>query len=136
VSVEPGDARVTSSGYGNSSGPVATETGEVPVVDEGAERLLTRSILAVPTVGPSAPECLLPRAAAYHGGSLYVTCLGIDALVELDASTLDPSRAETRRWSVGGGPMGVAIDARGGILPMVFVARVSTSVAITSSPRM
>jgi cytochrome c peroxidase len=113
VSVEPGDTRRSSSGYGDSSGPVATETGEVPVIDESAERLLTRSILSVPAVTPSAPECLLPRAAAYHAGSLYVTCLGIDALVELDASTLDPARSETRRWSVGGGPMGVAIDARG-----------------------
>src|SRR4029079_5685885 len=107
------DVRRTSSGYGDSSGPVATETGEVPVIDEGAERLLTKSILAVPTVTPHAPECLLPRSAAYSAGSLYVTCLGIDALVELDASTLDPARAETRRWSVGGGPMGVAIDAKG-----------------------
>jgi cytochrome c peroxidase len=113
VSVESGDVRRTSSGYGDSSGPIATETGEVPVIDEGAERLLTRSILAVPTVTPRAPECLLPRAAAYNAGSLYVTCLGIDSLVELDASTLDPARAETRRWAVGGGPMGVAIDAKG-----------------------
>jgi cytochrome c peroxidase len=113
VSVEPGDTRRSSSGYGDSSGPVATETGEVPVIDEAAERLLTRSILAVPAVTPTAPECLLPRAAAYHAGSLYVTCLGIDTLVELDASALDPARSETRRWSVGGGPMGVAIDARG-----------------------
>jgi len=114
VSVEPGDIRRTSSGYGESSGPVATETGEVPVIDEGAERLLTRAILAVPTATPKAPECLLPRAAAYNGGSLYVTCLGIDALVELDASVIDPARAETRRWTVGGGPVGVAIDASGG----------------------
>jgi cytochrome c553 len=113
VSVEPGDARRASSGYGDSSGPVATETGEVSVVDEGAERLLTRSILSVPTATPKAPECLLPRAAAYHAGSLYVTCLGIDALVQLDAGALDPARSETRRWSVGGGPVGVAIDARG-----------------------
>jgi DNA-binding beta-propeller fold protein YncE len=113
VSVEPGDARRASSGYGDSSGPVATETGEVSVVDEGAERLLTRSILSVPVVPPKAPECLLPRAAAYNTGSLYVTCFGIDALVELDARALDPARSETRRWSVGGGPIGVAIDARG-----------------------
>jgi cytochrome c peroxidase len=58
-------------------------------------------------------ECLLPRAAAYDDGALYVTCLGIDALVKLDARSLDPSRAELKRWTVAAGPLGVAVDHEG-----------------------
>jgi len=45
--------------------------------------------------------------------ALYVTCLGNDALVELDARAVDPSRAERRRWLLPTGPTGVAVDERG-----------------------
>src|SRR5262249_15201833 len=111
VSVDRGEPESASSGYGSDSGPIATETGEVSVIDAAAERSMTRAVLAVqPSLEPRAPECLLPRAVAYHAGSLYVTCLGIDALLQLDARAVDPARAETRRWPVAAGPTGVAID--------------------------
>jgi cytochrome c peroxidase len=62
-----------------------------------------------PNASGAAP-CLLPRSAVYDDGSLYLTCLGIDALLKLDARGIDPSRAEVRRWSVAAGPSGVAVD--------------------------
>jgi cytochrome c553 len=39
-----------------------------------------------------------------------VTCQGNDVLVEYDARTLDPARAESRRWKAPAGASGVAID--------------------------
>lgn len=61
-------------------------------------------------------ECLLPRAAATRGstGTLFVTCLGIDAMLELDTRGADPIRLEKRRWSLPAGPTGVAIDDAAG----------------------
>ena len=112
VTVDPGTAgRVAY--YGSNDG-LATEEPIVSVIDERAERVLTRSTLAVARVTPKAEaSCLLPRGAAYAKGSLYVACLGIDAIVELDARAVDPARAERRRWSVPSGPMGVAVDLDG-----------------------
>lgn len=50
------------------------------VIDERAERVLTKTALATKRTRSSvAGECVLPRSAAYLGGALYVTCLGIDA---------------------------------------------------------
>jgi len=109
VSVNPGDGSSESEGYGSES---PSEIGEVAVVDASAERALTR-LVRLPTSGTAVGECLLPRAAAYDDGALFVTCLGIDALVKLDARSLDPSRAELRRWSVASGPVGVAVDHDG-----------------------
>ena len=85
------------------------------MVDETAERLMTRASFGPPRTLPNPKQkaCLLPRSAAFAGNSLYVTCLGIDALVELDARAVDPLRAETRRFHVASGPTGVAIDAAG-----------------------
>jgi hypothetical protein len=105
VSVSSGDGG-ESSGYGSDS---PSEVAEVAVVDAAAERVLTRSV-AVPEGGTAQGECLLPRAAAYDDGSLYVTCLGIDSLVQLDARSVDPAHAERRRWHLASGPTGVAID--------------------------
>jgi cytochrome c peroxidase/DNA-binding beta-propeller fold protein YncE len=105
VSVSSGDGG-ESSGYGSDS---PSEVSEVAVVDAAAERALTRTA-TVPEGGTAQGQCLLPRAAAYDDGALYVTCLGIDALVELDARGVDPANAERRRWRVASGPTGVAID--------------------------
>ena len=111
VTVDPGDPQRSSSGYG-AQGVLAAEVSAVSVIDSGAERSMTRSVLALPARGaPEKPDCLLPRAATYARGSLFVTCMGIDALLELDGRSADPSRAEARRWRVPGGPTGVAVDA-------------------------
>ena len=105
VSVSPGDGS-ESSGYGNES---PSEVSEVAVVDASTERMLTR-VAKISATGVAGDECLLPRAAVYDGGALYVTCFGIDSLVKLDARSLDPAHAELKRWRLAPGPSGVAID--------------------------
>jgi DNA-binding beta-propeller fold protein YncE len=116
VAVDPGETTQTSSGYGNSGASLAAEVSAVSVIDQEAERSLTRAVFAPPgstahRSGAGVADCILPRAAAYFDGSLYVTCLGNDALVELDGRSVDPARSELRRWSVPAGPVGVAIDS-------------------------
>ena len=110
VSVNSGDGVSESSGYG-PDGP--SEISEVAVVDAAAERALTRVVRA-PSGAFTQTQCLLPRAAAYDDGALYVTCLGIDALLKLDARGVDPARSERNRWHVAAGPTGVAVDHDGG----------------------
>lgn len=113
VTVDPGELSVRTSGYGSNVALTASEAPVVSVIDGAAERALTTNVLA--DGSRHAGECLLPRAAAVSpaDGSLYVTCLGIDALLELDSRGIDPMRLERRRWSVPGGPTGLALDARG-----------------------
>jgi cytochrome c peroxidase len=107
VSVNPGEEGESSGGYGSDS---PSEVSEVSVVDAAAEKALTR-VATIPDGSSTAQgQCLLPRAAAYDDGSLYVTCLGIDALVQLDARSIDPAHAERKRWHLASGPTGVAID--------------------------
>jgi DNA-binding beta-propeller fold protein YncE/mono/diheme cytochrome c family protein len=112
VTVDPGDERITY--YGTTNDTVNTEINQISVIDTAAERVLTKTALSVRTasMGPTR-ECLLPRSVSFHNGSLYTTCLGIDALVEYDARGVDPARTETRRWAVPAGPTGVAIDGPG-----------------------
>jgi cytochrome c peroxidase len=109
VTVDIGDRAVSSGGYGSPErGPA--ERPVVSVIDEGAERALTRSASADRNL--SIDACLLPRAAAFvpTSQSLLVTCLGSDVVVELDARALDPSRRERARFRVPAGPTGIAVD--------------------------
>jgi len=56
-------------------------------------------------------ECTLPRAAVVDARDhLYVACLGIDQVLELDARAVDPSTSPERRFDVPEGPTGVALD--------------------------
>jgi DNA-binding beta-propeller fold protein YncE/mono/diheme cytochrome c family protein len=110
VAVNSGEGLSESSGYG-PDGP--SEISEVAVVDAAAERALTR-VVRGPSGLATETQCLLPRAAAYDDGALYVTCLGIDALLKLDARGIDPARSELKRWHVAAGPTGVAIDPGAG----------------------
>lgn len=104
VSVNPG-ARGPSSGYGGE-GSVA-EQPLVSVVDATSERALSRSASGRAHHG----ACLLPRAAAAgKNDALYVTCLGDDVLLELDARSMSPIDIERRRFRVPSGPTGVALD--------------------------
>ncbi len=107
VQVDPGDPR-PSFGYGGSLDSPA-ENALVSVVDTTAERTLTR---ARGTDGAARRrECLLPRSATMGlGGSLLVSCLGIDAVLELDARAQNPAAIELRRFRLPEGPTGVAVD--------------------------
>jgi mono/diheme cytochrome c family protein len=112
VSVDPGKARV-SKGYGGEPrwGEPPRVLPAVAVVDGHAERPLTKA--AVVTGVTHGRECLLPRAAAAHGDAVFVACLGIDAVLELDARSLNPINVERRRFRVPSGPVGIAVDAAG-----------------------
>jgi hypothetical protein len=86
VSVDPGETTVRSSGYGSRrEETLAMEEPMVGVIDVAAERSMTGSVLDLGM--RREPGCLLPRAAAVseRTGMLFVTCLGVDTLVELDA---------------------------------------------------
>lgn len=117
VSVDPGDpARPTRLYYGPP--PTAGVAKHAPVavlLDPAVEKSLSTHVLA-PTSGQRSGECLIPRAMAYRESTqkLYVTCLGVDLMLELDARAVDPMRAVTRRFQLPKGPTGVAVsDERG-----------------------
>jgi DNA-binding beta-propeller fold protein YncE len=108
VEVVTGDLEVQSSGYGPGAS-TTPEIAAVAVVDESTGKPVGAS-LAVREPDSAAPKpCLLPRAAAVSGASLYVACMGIDAVVEYDVSNERGETRERRRWSVASGPTGIAV---------------------------
>jgi len=114
VTVEPGDPNVRSQAYyGDSRDGLPKEAPIVSVIDAGAERSMTKAVMSLGT--PLTEECILPRAAAVRAstGTMFVTCLGVDTLVELDTRGSDPVRLERRRWKMPAGPTGVAMDDAG-----------------------
>jgi len=111
VTVDPGDALTRSNQYyGEVRDGVPKEAPLVQVIDADAERPMNKAVMSLGT--RLSKECLLPRSATARPstGTLFVTCLGIDSVVELDTRGADPARLERRRWSVPAGPTGVAID--------------------------
>ncbi len=111
VTVEPGDPNVRSQAYyGDSRDGLPKEAPIVTVIDSAAERSMTKAVMSLGT--PLTEECLLPRTAATRGstGTLFVTCLGVDTLLELDTRGSDPIRLERRRWKMPAGPTGLAVD--------------------------
>ena len=119
VIVEPGNLDNRPDGYGDESSP--TETPDVAVIDEDARATIAASTTIHPAAsrgGPMIdprdprPDCLLPRAAAVDPATkaLLVTCYGIDQVVAYDATAASPMTAERRRWTVGSGPSGIAVD--------------------------
>jgi hypothetical protein len=109
VEVSTGDPGGQSSGYGASAAG-KPELPAVAVLEEAEETVLPGSVRVRDPAGDDPkPPCILPRASLVHDGSLYVACMGMDALVEYDASATAPVEHERRRWSVGSGPTGVAV---------------------------
>jgi mono/diheme cytochrome c family protein len=116
VLVDSGDPKERAQGYGNDES--TTEVGDVAVIDASTGRPFAAS-LERPSANPTwdsrdahKDECLLPRAAAIdpESRSLLVSCFGIDQVVAYDALAARPSEAERRRWPVGAGPSGIAVD--------------------------
>jgi cytochrome c peroxidase len=135
VLVDPGDGEVATGGYGD--GFRATEVASIGVIDEGtgepiATSLRLRTNDGQLNQGNSSRECLLPRAAVADASrrSFFVTCFGIDAVVEYDAASADPRTAEKHRWQVASGPTGVAVDRAGQRL--VVWSQFDQSVAVIS----
>ncbi len=136
VTVEPGDPNVRSQAYyGDARDGVPKEAPIVSVIDAAAERSMTRAVMSLGT--PMTEECLLPRSAATRGstGTLFVTCLGVDTLVELDTRGADPSRLERRRWSLPAGPTGVAVDDANGRVVVWSQFDAKLSIVDVSSPK-
>ncbi|MBS2011269.1 MAG: hypothetical protein JST00_00040 [Deltaproteobacteria bacterium] len=126
VFVDPGQAEMRPEGYGN--GHTSTESPSVAVIDEVSRTAFDTSLTinrgldwrGDKTARDHRADCLLPRAAAVDPRSrtLLVSCLGIDEVIAYDAASADPQGAERRRWSVGTGPTGIAIDPEA---PRAFV---------------
>lgn len=110
VLVFTGDPESTSSGYGGGGEGREAEVFHVPVVDEGAPRVLAGSTRLRAGVEVAPTRCALPRAAAVGTAGLFVTCLGADAVALYDADVVNPHDVELRRWSVPSGPTGIALD--------------------------
>jgi mono/diheme cytochrome c family protein len=118
VLVDSGDPAQRAPGYGNDES--ATEASDIAVIDAATGNPIAASLERAPEAATwgavdsrdPRPECLLPRAAAVDPASrsLLVSCFGIDQVVAYDAVAASPVRAERRRWSVGGGPSGIAVD--------------------------
>ena len=114
--VDPGDLTNRPDGYGDGNSPA--EQPAVAVLDESAVEPIKDSLNGVSdddaSVNPSdrLADCLLPRAAAVDSAShtLLVACYGIDAVIAYDALAPIPAHAGIRRYAVGGGPSGIAVD--------------------------
>jgi mono/diheme cytochrome c family protein len=111
VMVEPEPPRGTSSGYGSASVESPAVVTEIAAIDESSGDVQIKQ--AAVNIGPK--DCFLPRAAIVDEAhdEIWVSCLGIDAVVVYDASKKHPHDYEKRRIPVPAGPTGLAIDAEG-----------------------
>jgi cytochrome c553 len=112
TSVDPGaHERGITVGYGGGA-TVRAMTPIVSVIDPVAARSITNHV-ARAFDDPSAPECLLPRGAVADADGLFVACLDLDAMVELDPWIGDPSVGERRRIALPAGPSALSLAADG-----------------------
>ncbi|MBS2017869.1 MAG: c-type cytochrome [Deltaproteobacteria bacterium] len=120
TAVATGDALVTSSGYGGGGldlEDMPSELFDIDVIDPAKRARTTGEAGRVAVdkrFGPDA--CHLPRAAVADAsrGSLFVTCLGVDKVIEYDATDATPTGTVKRRFEVPGGPTAIALDREGG----------------------
>lgn len=99
-----------SGGYGSSPG-LEPEVFDVAVIDEDKATAMKASLAVSLLAESDEMPCPLPRAAAAgKNGALYVTCLGTNALIELDGSVVNPHYAQLRSWKVPTGPTALAVD--------------------------
>lgn len=120
VLVDPGRTDERSDGYGDSNAS-APEVGAVAVIDEdtaepvGESLSVERDLRSMTGASRPRPSCLLPRAAVVDGASrsLFVACMGLDTVIEYDATSADPQQSERRRIPVAAGPTGLALDTEG-----------------------
>ena len=79
---------------------------------DAASRTVVNRFVLDPSRTAFVGECLLPRAATVHTGTqgLFVACMGVDQVLELDARASDPMLAVRRRFDVPAGPTGLALD--------------------------
>ncbi|MDF2693025.1 MAG: Surface antigen protein [Labilithrix sp.] len=108
VLVFPGEQEV-SSGYGGGEGREA-EVFHVPVIDEDSATIVAESKTLRGGFDSPNQRCALPRAATAGKAGLFVTCLGEDTVMLLDADAMNPHDVVLKRWSVPAGPTAIALD--------------------------
>ena len=117
MQVATGDPTVISMGYGGGGADadaagMPTELFDIDVVDTTKRTRATGPASSVAVnLRMGAGACRLPRAAivdeARH--TLLVSCLGVDKVMEYDASGLTPTGTLKRTFDVAAGPIGLAI---------------------------
>jgi DNA-binding beta-propeller fold protein YncE len=117
VQVATGDPTVISSGYGGGGSEeevsLPTELFDIDVVDAGKRSRATGPASAVAVnLRMGAEACRLPRAAVVDDArrTLLVSCLGVDKVMEYDASGATPTGSLQRTFDVAAGPTGIAIE--------------------------
>jgi hypothetical protein len=116
MEVATGDALVTSSGYGGGGDEtlnLPTELFDIDVIDAQKQTRATGAAASVAVnLRFGAEACRLPRAAVVDQArhTLLVSCLGVDKVMEYDASASAPTGAFRRRFDVPAGPTGIAIE--------------------------
>lgn len=119
MAVATGDATVRSSGYGGGgleeAESIPTELFDVDVVDAATSKRTTAFAARFGPARNGADACRLPRAAVVDAKHqrLFVSCLGVDKIMEYDAAAKAPVAAFKRSFPVASGPNGIAIDESG-----------------------
>ncbi|MDC3986903.1 c-type cytochrome [Polyangium jinanense] len=113
TSVDPGAPAVGMTiGYGGSGQGPRTMAQLVSVVDPGTKRSITNHVAGVFNAA-FGQDCILPRSAAADENGLFVACLDIDAVIEMDPWVGDPSVAERRRIALPAGPSSLVLSDEG-----------------------
>jgi len=114
TSVDPGAPANGSApvGYGAGGAGPRTMAPLVSVIDPGTKKSITNHIAAV-FDDALTQECLLPRSAVADEKGLFVACIDIDAVLELDPWIGDPMSGERRRFALPAGPSALAMSADG-----------------------
>ncbi len=116
MAVATGDATVISSGYGGGGlaeeENVPSEMFDIDVIDVAKGKKATGSKPASFHVRFGKDACRLPRAAVVDTAksALFVSCLGVDKVVEYDASGTTPVAGFKRSFTVPSGPTALALD--------------------------
>jgi mono/diheme cytochrome c family protein len=111
TSVDPGAAAGgQSSGYGGP-GPRAIAQ-IVSVIDPVAKKSITNHVDGA-FHSHLQQDCLLPRSAVADENGVFVACLDIDAVLDLDPWIGDPSVGERRRFTLPAGPSALSLEDGG-----------------------
>lgn len=113
TSVDPGAPEGgASGGYGSGGAGARPVAPIVSVIDPLARRSITNHV-ARAFHEDSSPECALPRSAVADEGALFVACLDLGEVLELDPWIGDPMVAVRRRFRLPAGPSSLALAGDG-----------------------
>jgi DNA-binding beta-propeller fold protein YncE len=116
IEVATGDASVRSTGYGGGgleeAEAIPSELFDIDVIDAKKSTRATKVAPVAANLRSGNEACRLPRAATVDSahGRLYVACLGVNKVMEYDATSATPTGAFRRAIDVPAGPTAIAID--------------------------